>query len=363
MLHVHWCIDLGLAQLGKTPLPLKLKPQASRNLALVLGRIVLVALSDSAREVLVLVNRQAGASYRRSAVEQLIRELLAERLEVTVIDDISQLAAESLRRHESGRLRAVVAAGGDGTIRLAAETIPHTAPIAIFPLGTENLLARYFQLSARPSEAAKLIAGGTAVRIDAGLANGRLFSLVAGCGFDAHVVRQVHQGRKGNIQHWSYVKPILTSIRTYEYPLLRVRYAPASAPAGGELSAELTARWVFVVNLPRYAGGLNFAPGASAADGLLDVCTFKHGSLWSGLGYLASVFLGRHERLADFVRVQTRHLQVTSALPAPYQLDGDSGGELPLEAKIAPARMTLVISPKWLEQANDPRLTSPQPSL
>lgn len=61
-------------------------------------------------------------------------------------------------------------------------------------------------------------------------------------------------------------------------------------------------------------------------------------------------------------QVQTRRVQVTSALPAPYQLDGDSGGELPLEAKIT-ARMTLVISAKWLEQANDPRLTSPQPSL
>lgn len=323
---------------------------------------MLVALPDSARDVLVLVNRQAGASYRRAAVEQLIRALLAERLEVTVVDEISQLAAESQRRFESGGLRAVVAAGGDGTIRLVAENIPPAAPIAIFPLGTENLLARYFQLSARPAEAAKLIAEGTAVRIDAGLANGRLFSLVAGCGFDAHVVRQVHQGRKGNIHHWSYVKPILASLRTYDYPPLRVRYAPAGAPPGGELSEELTARWVFVVNLPRYAGGLNFAPGASAVDGLLDVCTFKNGSLWSGLCYLAGVCLGRHEKMADFVRVQTRHLRVSSDSPAPYQLDGDAGGELPLEATIAPGRMTIVISPKWLAQANDPRLTLPQPS-
>lgn len=145
MLHVHWCIDLGLAQLGKTPPPLKLKPQASRNLALILGRIVLVRrLLDSAREVLVLVNRQAGASYRRSAVEQLIRELIAERLEVTVIDDISQLAVESLRRHESGRLRAVVAAGGDRNHPPGGRNHPPHSPYRHLSSrrDTENLLAQ-----------------------------------------------------------------------------------------------------------------------------------------------------------------------------------------------------------------------------
>ena len=107
-----------------------------------------------------------------------------------------------------------------------------------------------------------------------------LFTLMAGCGFDADVVRRLHRQRTGNIHHLSYAKPILDSIRKYDYPELRVTYAPADVVRRDELTAEITARWVFVVNLPRYAGGLSFAPQASGTDGLLDVCTFKEGSLW-----------------------------------------------------------------------------------
>ena len=107
---------------------------------------------------------------------------------------------------------------------------------------------------------------------------------------------------------------------------------------------------VFVVNLPRYAGGLSFAPQASGTDGLLDVCTFKEGSLWSGLVYLSGVMLGQHESMQDFARVQTRRLRIESTGPAPYQLDGDPGGELPVEIRALPGRLTLLVSPSWAER-------------
>src|SRR6185436_13997164 len=139
-----------------------------------------------------------------------------------------------------GTLRAVVAAGGDGTIRLVAERTPPGTPLLILPLGTENLLARYLELSPDAPRLAQIISAGRACQFDAATANGRLFSLMAGCGFDADVVRRLHEARKGNIQHLSYAKPILDAIRTYDYPELRVRYAPAEA-AGDELTAEIAA--------------------------------------------------------------------------------------------------------------------------
>jgi diacylglycerol kinase family enzyme len=169
---------------------------------------------------------------------------------------------------------------------------------------------------------------------------------MAGCGFDAEVVRRLHSERKGNIHHFSYAKPILEAISQYEYPELRVYYAPADSE-GTEMTAEITARWVFVVNLPRYAGGLSFAPQASGTDGLLDVCTFKAGSLLNGLMYLGGVILGQHEGMQDFTHVQTRRLRVEAAGPAPFQLDGDPGGELPAEFSVAPGRIQLLVSALW----------------
>jgi diacylglycerol kinase (ATP) len=306
-------------------------------------------VDDGARRVLIAANPRAGYQNRREVVERFCQELLARGFEPTIHGEIEQLAKEAERLLASGQLRAVVAAGGDGTFRLVAERTPPGTPLLILPLGTENLLARYLELSTDIAELTRIIAEGRTVRFDAGQvcdgkAGERLFTLMAGCGFDAEVVRRLHNERSGHIHHLSYAKPILEAIRKYEYPELRVYYAPAGSD---ELSGEITARWVFVVNLPRYAGGLSFAPQASGTDGLLDVCTFKEGTLMYGLMYLGGVMLGQHEGMQDFTRVQTRKLRVEAAGNVPFQLDGDPGGELPAEFSVLPGRIRLLIDPAW----------------
>lgn len=308
-------------------------------------------INHDARSVLISVNPLAGAQNRQGIATDLANELKDRGFQPSIVHDVEKLADEARRLADAGQLRAVVAAGGDGTIRLVAERTEPGAPLLILPLGTENLLARYLELAPDPPQLARIIADGWTATFDAGSASGRLFTLMAGCGFDADVVRRLHSSRQGPIHHLSYAKPILDAIRTYDYPELRVRYAAADAAADAELNQEITARWVFVVNLPRYAGGLSFSPQASGTDGLLDVCTFKEGSLWSGLLYLGGVMLGQHEAMQDFTRVQTRRLQVEAAGPAPYQLDGDPGGELPVEISVLPRRLTLLVSREWAERS------------
>jgi diacylglycerol kinase family enzyme len=82
----------------------------------------------------------------------------------------------------------------------------------------------------------------------------------------------------------------------------------------------------------------------------LDVCTFKEGSLWYGLMYLGGVVLGQHEGMQDFTRIQTRRLRVESAGATPYQLDGDPGGELPVDFEVLPGRLTVLVNPSLAEQ-------------
>ncbi|WP_202921034.1 diacylglycerol/lipid kinase family protein [Anatilimnocola aggregata] len=289
------------------------------------------------------MNPRAGARFRGELVDQLHDELAKFDLTTEAFTDIQLLRTRAAELLETEQLRAVVAAGGDGTIALLANHTPPGAPLAILPLGTENLLAKYLELSSDAAVLAQIISDGYTQQFDMGEANGQLFSLMAGCGFDAEVVRRLHSDRRGNIHHWSYIKPILDSIRNYEYPELRVRYAPAEQ-AGDELTEELSARWAFVVNIPRYAGGLNLAPGAEGDDGLLDVCTFREGSLWNGLVYLGGVLLGQHESMQDYSHIRTRRLVITAEPEAPFQLDGDPGGMLPLDICIRPKRLTVLVS-------------------
>lgn len=303
-----------------------------------------VAAGRSTRWVLVCANPCAGSQRRADRVAELQRQLETRGFYVEVLEDVSALAEKAAPLHAEGRLAAVVAAGGDGTFRRVAEETPLDCPLLVFPLGTENLLARHLGLTADPREAAAVIDCGTTVRLDAGLANGRLFALMVGCGFDAEVVRRLHEARQGHISHASYVKPILEVIRSYEYPPLRVHYRLNEGCAG----EPITARWVFVINIPQYAGGLKFAPQASGLDGRLDLCTFREGSLWYGLMYLGGVLLGQQEAMEDYRHCQATELVIEADGAVPYQIDGDPGGKLPVTIRVLPGRLTMLVQASWL---------------
>lgn len=293
-------------------------------------------MSGAGKRVLIFRNPKAGA---RSGVAEvdLLEGLLSGRgyqvEQASVVDDYRDRIADLA---SSGVEFSVVAAGGDGTVGLVVNHTPSDVPIAILPLGTENLLAKQLGVRQDAHQVCEMVCGGRVDKIDAGEADGRLFLLMAGCGFDAEVVQRMHRERTGHIHRLSYAKPILESIRSYQYPELRVYCDPPS-------EAPIQARWVFVVNLPRYAGGLRIAPQARGDDGLLDVCTFRHGSLLTGLRYLGGVALGTHERWNDFQTVRTRCLRIESDQPVPYQLDGDPGGQLPVDVRVLPGRTTLYI--------------------
>jgi len=55
------------------------------------------------------------------------------------------------------------------------------------------------------------------------------------------------------------------------------------------------------------------------------------------------VCLGRHGRLTDCHVARVRRLKLVSDEPVPYQLDGDPGGELPLDIEILPGRLTILV--------------------
>ena len=308
------------------------------------------------RLVLILTNPKAGPRSGLPAIEKLCQELEWLDFEVRAESNVKKLAEDAQIALADGTLWGVVAAGGDGTAALVANSTAPGTPIAVLPLGTENLLAKFLELPTDPASIAQIIAEGEIVRLDAGRANDRLFLIMVGCGFDADVVRRLHRDREGHIQHWSYAKPILDAIRSYDYPEIRIYCLDPDDNEGSphvDSQPSIVARWAFIANVPRYAGGLQLTPHAIGDDGLLDVCTFKHGSLWNGLMYLGGVALGQHESWSDCTIRRMKRLRIESDAEVPYQLDGDPGGVLPIEIQVLPERLTLFVPSGWSHQKKD----------
>lgn len=316
------------------------------------------SIPSSVRHVLIGLNPRAGMRSGRPLVDRLVELLSAERFVPEVMSDIDQLAERAAALWRAGELRCVVSAGGDGTAALLANRTPAGVPLAILPLGTENLLAKHLALDRSPEQVCRVVGHGHIVRLDAGRAGDRLFLVLASCGFDAEVVRRLHRDRTGNIHHLHYLKPILDSLRSYDYPELRLRWEVASVEGGRHSRSadheSISARWAFVVNLPRYAIGLQIAPRASGQDGLLDLCAFKEGSLWNGLRYLGGVWMRQHESWTDCVTRRITHVRIESDEQVPYQLDGDPGGFLPLDIEVIPQRLTLLTPPPHREALKGP---------
>ena len=189
----------------------------------------IASVNRTADRVLVVANPTAGAGAREQAVADLVACLRSHEFVVELVRNASEIESLARQLQAAGQLRAVVAAGGDGTV---AEVVNRTAadvPITVFPLGTANLLARYLNIPADPRAVARLVSEGTACG-STRRANNRVFLLMAGCGFDADVVARLHRQRSGrHISYWTYARPILESIRNYGYPKLRITCASDAA--------------------------------------------------------------------------------------------------------------------------------------
>lgn len=295
-------------------------------------------------EVIISINPKSGSTSGVEAVEKLSASLSERGYQVTILSQIEEVIQRVQAASQLKQLKAVVAAGGDGTVSLLVNKLPPLTPIAILPLGTENLLAKYLEIPYDTSTLADLIDAGEAVCLDVGRANSKLFLIMASCGFDADVVRNLHAQRKGNIRHWSYAKPIWDSIRHYRYPKVRIFIDQQEQP--------MQAGWAFVFNVPRYAMNLPIVKDADSMDGMLDLYLFREGKLLRSIYYFFLVLLGFHRRLNEGKLVRCRKIRIEAEdfnTEIPFQLDGDPGGSLPLEIEVVPKYFRVLAAKSWID--------------
>ena len=221
-------------------------------------------------------------------------------------------------------------------------------------MGTENLLGRYLRQSIEPDAVLDVVENGVVVELDLCQANGQMFLSMMSAGFDATVVRSLHENRRGNIRHSAYFGPMLRTIRSYGYPVMRIYWE-------GAATEPTLCRWLFAFNLPLYALGLPIAPSAVGTDGLLDVCSLEQGSIWSVARYLWHIVRRTHLDLPDASLRQVRRFRVesTDGAQVAYQLDGDFAGVLPVEVEVLPRQLRLLVSTQTARRLGFDALCSP----
>ena len=157
------------------------------------------------RRVLVIRNPTAGGS-TRPRFGRVLEHLARFGATVTVRETTCRGDAEQIAASASSDTFDVVAAGGDGTINEVANGLAgKDLPLAIVPLGTANVLAVEIGMPLRARRIARAIACGDVRSVHVGMVNGRRFLMMAGVGFDAHVVANVNPRLKRAFGKLAYV--------------------------------------------------------------------------------------------------------------------------------------------------------------
>jgi diacylglycerol kinase family enzyme len=277
------------------------------------------------------------------------------------LEEDMELAREAAR---NGGFDAVVAAGGDSTVRGVAMGLAGSdMPLGVIPAGTGNVLAEEIGLSRDPSRIAATLIEGEEKKINMGLADGEPFLLMTGVGFDAEVVQKLNHDLKQRVRKAAYVWPTLKALAK-KPPSLSVSFDEEKNEGEGRSGRAYGAAFVVVTRARHYGGSFIIAPKADMGGDDLQVVMFTKKGRMGMIVSLLGMAMGWNGRLAkkaldekgEFVGhvMKTpgvmirpaRHVRI-ECLPscsAPAQIDGEYMGETPLEIR-ADGGSVILLSP------------------
>ena len=294
--------------------------------------------------MLIVGNPYSGRGAGRNRAEALTAALQAHDLAPRIIWEPEARRAALADPKLTRRCRCIVSAGGDGSLAdvindLAQGQHLHKIPVAMLPVGNENLFARELGFNTTCENLATAIARGQTLRIDLGAANGRLFTLMLSAGFDSAVVQRVdawrHRADGGLrcVSRISYAPRIAGAVFGYDYPPVTLEADDGTTVRGAH---------VFVFNLAQYGMGLGIAPNADGSDGVLDWVVLQRPGTRMLMTYALSVLTGRHLRRNDVQHGRAKRLRLTADSAVPLQADGDPAGATPMDVEVHPQALTVL---------------------
>ena len=241
----------------------------------------------------------------------------------------------------------VIACGGDGTLNeivngLAAHQNGDRVPLALLPGGTANILAKELDLPWDIPKAAEKLVHGKVKDIALGLATPleqpekkKYFLSVAGAGPDGAIVYSIDLGLKSRVGILAYWWAGLREVFRYKFPHFRV--------ISGD--RKINASLVIVGRTQNYGGPFKITTEADLFQDRFEILTLSTQSGLRYLSYLPSLWLNklRGTEGVEFFKSDSVLCEPLDANPLYAQLDGEPFARLPVEFRIVPRALKLLV--------------------
>ena len=284
-------------------------------------------------DITVIFNPTAGGG-RAKRLRQFVRALEQGGARVRLYHTRAPGDATRFLRELGNPGDCVVAAGGDGTVNDVINGLRPGVALAVFPIGTANVLARELAIPRRPEAAARVALEGLAQTITPARLNGRRFLVMAGVGYDAWVVDQVDLISKRRIGKLAYLVSMIRQLFRYGEVTFRVTVD----------GRPLDCFSAVISNGRYYGGGFVLSRQASLARRSVQVLLFQRPGPLFLLRCLAALALGRLEKVDGVASLSAERLTISAPGLEPVQTDGDPAGWLPAEIDLEPEPVTVLVS-------------------
>jgi len=288
-------------------------------------------------KVLLFYNPNAGNGLFKNNLDLIIEKFQRRRMYVIPVRaDRKGLLNDVMKEINPAEFRKVIAAGGDGTINVMINAMMQNnvnLPLAIFPSGTANDFAYYFDLPHDIDNMVKIALEEHYTYTDIGRVNDKYFVNVAAMGFLVDVSQKTDPNIKNTLGVISYYLKGVTEIPNLKPIPVKI--------TSEEYTSEEKIYFMLVMN-GRSAGGFKrIAPMAEVNDGLLDVMLFKEMPVRELAPLLVNVMTGQHHENKNVVFFRTKKLTVESDQHVSTDVDGEKGADFPLDIELIPKRFKI----------------------
>ena len=234
----------------------------------------------------------------------------------------------------------VVAAGGDGTVRIVADGLANSGiPMGIVPSGTANLLARNLGIPMTEDDAIDVALSGRTrtidlIKLSVDGGEPEHFAVMAGMGIDAMIMDETNPELKDMIGTAAYFVAAAKALGRLPVPM-RIRL-------DNRRPHRRRAMICVVGNVGGLLGNITLIPGAQPDDGELDVYVASPHRLTQWIRVFVRLITRRSNGQDRVDQWRGRRVEIRLDEPDTYQLDGDVVGELRrLVAEVQPQALSI----------------------
>jgi diacylglycerol kinase (ATP) len=284
------------------------------------------------KNVLLVVNPISGAIDKANLMEDIKKEVIKREASLFVFETSGKEDVFNLKsRIEELQPCRIIIAGGDGTIKLVAESLGEKEiPLGIIPAGSANGLAYNLNLPPTLEEQISTSFEDNFIHMDIIEINGEYCLHMSDFGVNAELISRYE---KSSIRgKWGYLLQSVPTLVKSEYPF------QFTVEANGS-TFETEGILLAIANASSYGTGAKVNPKGKVNDGFFEILIYKE------FDFIEILKTLRNEVELDPEIVEvvtTKEAKITCKIPVSFQIDGEYlGKRSSIEARILPKRLKI----------------------